>query len=161
MKKKEKQECQKCKEYLDGWKRALADYENLKRDIDSIKENNRIRIKIDLAENLLAVIDNFDQAVNHIPDLSALDEENMKTINVWLQGVVYIKKQFENAMLQMGIEQIEVGEEPDETLYEIVGEQIDDTKKDGQIIRVIQSGWKIGDRILRPVKVIINKINKE
>jgi molecular chaperone GrpE len=161
MKKKEKQECQKCKEYLDGWKRALADYENLKRDIDSIKENNRIRIKIDLAENLLAVIDNFDQAVNHIPDLSALDEENRKAINVWLQGVVYIKKQFENAMLQMGIEQIGVGEEPDETLHEIVGEQIDDTKKDGQIVKVIQSGWKIGERIMRPVKVIINKINKE
>jgi len=137
-------------EYLLGWKRALADYENLKRDLDKIKEENRNRIRVELAHTLLPVIDNFEQAVNHIPDLSTVDEKVRKNIEIWLQGVAFIKKQFEGAMNELGIERIPVSDEIDPNLHEIVGEA--DEQKE------VLSGWKIGERVLRPVKVIIKKM---
>ncbi len=160
MKKKEKlQECKKCEEYLNGWKRALADYENLKRDLDGVKEENRRQIKIGIAQDLLGVMDNFDQAVNHVPDLQNCEERTRKTLEVWLQGVVYIKKQFESVMNEMGIEQIDASDKFDESLHEAVEERQDDGVPDNSIIKIVQNGWKIGDRVLRPAKVIINKKN--
>lgn len=136
-------------ENLLGWKRALADYENLKRDLDKIKEENRNHIRIDLAMQLLPIIDNFEQAVNHVPVLSGCDESLKSKLEVWLQGVVYIKQQFESAMSELGIEKITVNGEFDPNLHEIVGEA--DEEKE------VSSGWKIGERVLRPAKIIINK----
>ncbi|MBU4315338.1 nucleotide exchange factor GrpE [Patescibacteria group bacterium] len=162
--KKKKQEnsqeaCKKCEEYLQGWKRALADYENLKRDLDRVKDENRQRIRIDLAFDLLPVMDNFDIAVGHVPDLSACDEVTRKSIDVWLQGVTFIKKQFEDVFAELGIEQIKATEKFDQELHEAIEERSDKQKEEGEILQVIQNGWKIGERILRPAKVIINKIN--
>lgn len=133
--------------HLQGWKRALADYENLKRDLDKIKEDNRNHIRIDLAENLLPIIDNFEQAVNHVPDISNCPEEIKKEIRIWLQGVIFIKQQFEGVMAELGITLIEITENINPYWHEVVGEA-DETK-------VVSNGWKMGDRVLRPAKIII------
>lgn len=144
--------CDQCDEYLQGWKRALADYENMKADIDKIKSSNRDQIKIDLALSLLPVMDNFDQAVNHAPE-----DESIKS---WLQGVVFIKKQFEDVFTEMGLEMVDTSIEFDHNLHEAVEERDEEGRNAGEIIEVQQTGWKIRERVLRPAKVIINKINK-
>ena len=147
----EKSDCEKCAEYLGGWKRALADYENLKNDIEKVRSSNRDQIRIDLALSLLPVMDNFDQAVNHAPEIS---DASIKT---WLQGVTFIKKQFEDVLTDIGIEMIDASGEFDLNLHEVVEEREDKDKSPGEIIEVQQTGWKIKDRILRPSKVVINK----
>ncbi len=139
-------------EYLQGWKRALADYENLKKNLEKTKEENRNSIRIDFAMSLLPVIDNFEQAVNHVPDLSGCDEKTAKSIGTWLQGVIFIQKQFETVLNGMGISRIEVNGEIDPNKHEIVGEA-DEMKE-------VLSGWIMGDRVLRPAKIIIKKENK-
>jgi len=136
-------------EYLQGWKRALADYENLKRDLDKIKEENRNHIRIDLAQQLLPIMDNFEQAVNHVPDLSAVDRSVRKTSKLGYRGVTFIKQQFETTMSELGIEKIEVKGEFDPNLHEIAEE--------GEELKELSAGWKIGERVLRPAKIIINK----
>lgn len=133
-------------EYLDGWKRALADYENLKKNIANEKEGERNRIKESLAHELLPVIDNFEQAINHIPELA---EEEMKKLENWLAGVRFIKKQFEDVMSSLGIQKIEVGNEFDPNLHEAVGE--------GEGLKEVASGWKMGDKVIRPAKVIVKE----
>jgi len=154
-----KESCEKCEEYLQGWKRALADYENLKRDLDRVRSENRERIRIDLAFSLLPVVDNFEVAVGHVPDISACDEATQKSIQVWLQGVTFIKKQFEDVFAQLGIEAIDASGQLDLNLHEVVEEHEDKGRKDHEIIEVRSNGWKMGDRVLRPAKVIINKLN--
>ncbi len=144
-------ECEKCAEYLAGWKRALADYENMKADIDKVRSHNRDQIKIDLALSLLPVMDNFDQAVSHAPEAS-------DAIETWLQGVKFIKKQFEDVFEEMGLEMIDTSIEFDHNLHEAVEEREEKGSDPGRIIEVQQTGWKIGYRILRPAKVIINKL---
>lgn len=158
-KKDQNEEDERCEEYLQGWKRALADYENLKRDLDRIKDENRQRIRIDLAYSLLPVVDNFEVAVGHVPDLSACDETTQKSIGVWLQGVTFIKKQFEDVFAELGIEVINTSGKFDLNLHEVVEEREDKNKENDEIIEVQSNGWKMGDRVLRPAKVIINKLN--
>lgn len=140
-------------EYLAGWKRALADYENLKRDMNADLEESRKRIKTSFAHNLLPVADNFHQAVNHAPELEDKNAQN------WLQGVIFIEKQLEEVMQSLGLEKITtIGETFDPNLHESAGARSEKGKKDQEILEEVQAGWKLGESIIRPAKVIINEI---
>jgi len=144
----------KQEEYLAGWKRALADYENLKKSIGIEKDQERQRVRESIAHDLLPVVDNFEQAIHHLPDLS---EDEKSKLNNWLTGVEYIKKQFEEVMNTLGIQPITETEMFDPNLHEASGEEKDEKKEEGAIIKIIQTGWKMQDRVIRPAKVIINK----
>ena len=140
----------KCSEYKAGWQRALADYENLKRDMAKMASEGRNRIKADLAEQLLPVMDNFDQAVNHAPQL---DDAKL---NNWLQGVTFIKQQFAQVFTDMGLEEIAASGQFDPHLHDVVEEKESD-KDAGEILEVVSAGWKIGEMVIRPAKVIVSK----
>lgn len=146
-----------CDEYKQGWQRALADYENLKRDLSARAEEARRIIRASLARDLLPVVDNFAQAVKFQPDLSAAPEEVRKTIEPWLQGILYIEKQFEESLKQMGVEPIPTEGTFDPTWHEAASDRQEEDKEDGAILEVMIPGWKIGDIVLRPAKVIVNK----
>jgi molecular chaperone GrpE (heat shock protein) len=59
----------KCDEYLAGWKRALADYENLQKMNAQTRDTDRRRVRSNLAEDLLPVVDNFGYVTKHVPSL--------------------------------------------------------------------------------------------
>ncbi|MFH1712345.1 MAG: nucleotide exchange factor GrpE [Patescibacteria group bacterium] len=151
---------EKCAEYLDGWKRAKADYENLQKNLAQSAEDSRKRIKISFLHDLLPVLDNFSQAVAHVPNLDEYDEKIQKDLENWLQGVTFIQKQLEDVIKELGVEQIvaEAGQF-DPNLHESVDTATDPEKHDQEIIKQIQPGWKIGETVIRPAKVVIN--NKE
>ncbi|MDA0208364.1 MAG: nucleotide exchange factor GrpE [bacterium] len=141
-----------CEEYLQGWKRALADYENLKRNLSSEKTRERESVRIEFATSLLPVMDNFDQAVKFAP------ESDSATVQNWLSGVTFIQKQFEQVFEGLGIEQVKsVGELFDTSLHESVGEREEEGKKEGEILELVTTGWRLGDRLIRPAKVIVAK----
>lgn len=144
----------KCADFESGWKRALADYENLQKDMQSQLRVSRDRIKIDFVEKLLPVLDNFNQAVNFAPKTENAEIEN------WLLGVTFIQRQFETVLSEMGVEMVSAVGQFNPTLHEAVGSKTEDTKEDQEILEVIQPGFKIGDIVIRPVKVIINEITK-
>lgn len=147
----------KCAEYENGWKRALADYENLKREMNTRSEEARKVIKAKLAQDLLPVIDNFTQVIKFQPDFSNLPEEAQKKINPWLQGITYIDKQFSEALARMGVEAIEANGKFDPRFHEASSEKSDSEKDDNEILEVLIPGWKIGEMVLRPAKVVVNK----
>ncbi len=148
----------KNEEYLAGWKRALADYENLKNDLSAAKVDQRRALSISLAHALLPVIDNFQVATNHAPD----SEDLNKDVQNWLQGVLFIAKQFDEAMASIGLERIKtVGEAFDPAQHESAGEREDQELPDQHVIEEVQTGWKAGDQIIRPAKVIINSQKTE
>lgn len=150
------QDCEKCEEYLAGWKRALADYDNLIKDLNRLKSDLRQSSKQDIIEFLLPVLDNFDQAVSHAPD-----ELSDKTKN-WLQGILHIKDQLESVLRDLGAEAYGApGAVFDPHLHDAAGEVNDPNQDDQTIIQVTSHGWKIGEKIIRPAKVVINNIKSE
>jgi len=147
-KKEQPASCESCEEYKQGWQRALADYENIKKDMAVQLEASRKRIKAEFALDLLPVIDNFAQAVAHAPDLPEQQ--------AWLDGVLYIQKQFQDVLGTLGVEQISTSGQFDPHLHETVGSEFDESKPDEEILREIQPGWTLQENVLRPAKVIIN-----
>ncbi len=152
---------EKCAQYELGWKRALADYENLKRSMADQQSVARRRMKADFAQSMLPVMDNFAQAVKHAPDLEGLvgvegsNDQGVKNLKNWLQGVLYIEKQFTESFDEFGLERIDtIGSTFDPHLHEAAGEK---EGKDGEILEEVTSGWKMGDDVLRPARVIVGK----
>lgn len=137
----------KMDEYLDGWKRAKADYINLKR------ENEKKQVEIIQFANaalileLLPIYDNLKLALNHLPD----DRKDMKE---WVKGMEQIKKQFAALLKNLSIEEIKtVGEKFDPELHEAVGrEKVEGTESE-TIIEEIKGGYKLYEKVLEPAKV--------
>jgi molecular chaperone GrpE len=131
---------------LDSWKRCQADFENYKKDQARHLEEFRKYAKMDVIEQILPVVDNFEASLAHVPEKS---QENK-----WVEGIVYIKKQLEDVLTNNGIEEIEVkvGDKFNPEIHEAVG---GDGKKQ-KVARVIQKGYKIDGRILRAAKVEVS-----
>jgi molecular chaperone GrpE len=128
---------------LDSWKRCQADFENFKKDQSRHQEEFRKYAKMDVIEQILPVVDNFEASLAHVPEHS---KENK-----WVEGIVYIKKQLEDVLKNNDIEEIAVkaGDKFNPEIHEAVG---GDGKKQ-KVTRVIQKGYKLNGRILRAARV--------
>ncbi|EKD33308.1 MAG: hypothetical protein ACD_76C00047G0003 [uncultured bacterium] len=139
------EECVKCAEYKDGWKRALADYQNLQKDLARERINMRASAHEEIVSKLITAIDHFEQALSHI-----LEE------NAFTKGIRLIKQEIESVLASVGAVQYgEVGESYDPHLHESVEERSDQEKKDNEILEVKRSGWKLNGKVLRPAQVVV------
>ncbi|OGL95237.1 nucleotide exchange factor GrpE [Candidatus Uhrbacteria bacterium RIFOXYB12_FULL_58_10] len=136
-------------EYLAGWKRALADYDNLKKDLSRERGDMRANAIADAVMRIIPVLDNFDVATRFVPE--EIDEK----LRNWLTGILFIQTQLEEAIKGMGAEPYgSVGDPFDANLHDAVGEREDATSTPGTILEIVARGWKIADRVVRPAKVI-------
>lgn len=144
LKQKLKQAEQQAQEYLNGWKRAKADYINKEREIEKDKLNWVKFANLELILKLLPVLDSFDQSLSQIPD-------NLKS-DSWVKGVIQIKNQFDNLLKDQGIGKIKtIGEKFNPEFHEVVEKKGDNN----EIIEEIQSGYIMHEKVIRPAKVII------
>jgi len=140
-------------DYLAGWKRALADYDNLKKDLARERGDMRRASAVELLLHLLPVMNNFEQAAKHRPHLDD------KTAEAWVSGILMIKNQLENSLKELGAEPFEgTGEKFDSELYESAGSRREAEMEDQIILEVVQRGWKINGKVVFPAKVIINSL---
>lgn len=140
-------------EYLAGWKRALADYDNLKKDLSRERGDMRRATTVELLLLLLPLMNNFDEAAKHRPRTE--DEAADK----WMAGALQIKIQLEAALKELGAEPFEgVGEKFNPELHESSGSRREEGREDGIVLEVVRRGWKVSDRVVCPAKVIINSL---
>jgi molecular chaperone GrpE len=133
--------------------RTQADFVNYRRRNEEDKATFVKFATADLIEQILPVMDNFALAAKYVP-------EELKN-NSWTQGVQAIEKQLEQILLTNGLEKVEVEGQPfDPTLHEAVGEVADKDKEDSIIVSEEAPGYMLGGKLIRPAKVIVNKLNK-
>lgn len=117
--------------------RALADYDNLRKRVETQKEAWEKEACAKVVAKLLPVLDILIKARQHNND----------------EGLALAVKEFKNAFLELGVEEINVAKGDEfNPLYEEVIETVQGGK--GQkVAEVVQSGWKIRDFVIRPAKV--------
>ncbi len=144
-------------DYLEGWKRARADYENLERQTQQMKENWIKMANEELLVNILPVYDNLKLALS----AAEKDEEGSK----WLEGFKHIKSQFGKVLGEHGVEEIKtVGEQFDPQVHEVIdlndsedgGDKLAD-EGDMVIKKDIRPGYKLNGKLLYPAKVSLKK----
>lgn len=145
--------CAKCEEYLAGWKRALADYDNLKKETARDQALTRDLSVAKAAEGMLRLCDQMGSAISQMPP----DPEGA---NPYLKGINIFRSHCEQEIKALGLESFgEIGEMFDPHIHEAVASRADESKPDQSILEVTQRGWKMGDRVVRAAKVILNSVS--
>ncbi len=140
---------EKAEENMNGWKRALADYENYKKRSEEDKKELVQYASENLILEILPILDNFQSAYKSLPK----DLEN----NNWAIGIRYIKDQFENVLKNNGVEELKtVGEKFNPEIHEAIEKvESEDGEKD-IIVEEVVKGYKMGEKVIRAAKVKIN-----
>ncbi len=142
-------------EYLTGWQRAKADYVNLQKDVDSSRLNISNLAKERIIGNLIPTLDSFDMAFANKESWEKVDKD-------WRIGVEYIYSQLMTGLSDSGIEKIDqIGVTFNPAIHESIDTVItNEEEKNHTIEKIIQTGYKLGERIIRPARVNIYEYNK-
>jgi molecular chaperone GrpE len=131
--------------------RERADSANIRRRHDEQTASLKNIVKASVVRDLLPVVDNFERALKHAPkDLEAND---------YIKGVQGVVKQFEDTMAKLGVNRIKtVGEVFNPVFHEAVS--MDDQGGDTEIItEELQSGYALGDEVIRHAMVRVTLQN--
>lgn len=144
-----------CDDYLAGWKRAQADYANLKRDMERERLEFAKYANQRLLQEILPAVDQFEAALSFAPVLATLPEDEDKKFKNWLMGLQAVRSLWENAFKDIGLQKVSVQGSFNPQLHEAVGHEPSEHLTPGTIIRSVQDGWMLHEKLLRPAKVII------
>ncbi len=138
----------KAAEYLDGWQRAKAEFINYKKRVNRDRDQYNKDAVGRVVKNYLPIVDDLERALK--------DKPNDGQSEAWANGIELIYRKLVTILENDGVVPIEAdGAMFDPNLHEAVV-QIDSPDHDsGQIVEVIQTGYMIGERILRPARVCI------
>ena len=136
--------------------RTLAEMENLRRRTEREVADARIYGVTSFARDILAVADNMERA------LKALDDEIRDKadagVKALLDGVELTERELLKAMEKHGITRLEpMGQKFDPNMHQAMFELPDPSVPSGTVVQVVQPGYKIGERVLRPAMVGIAK----
>ena len=135
--------------------RALADAENARRRARKDVEDARAYAISRFAQDLLGVGDNLSRALESIPAERREGDEAVKAI---ADGIEMTAREFEAALARHGITRIDpLGEKFDYNLHQALFETDQTDKPDGTVVQVLQTGYRIGDRLLREAMVGVAK----
>jgi molecular chaperone GrpE len=144
------EEKERSQSYLANWQRAAADYQNFKRRVEQEREEVARLAGASLIINLLPLVDDLERALQSVDArLAGL---------TWVDGVRLIYRKFQALLEMSGVEEIPTeGQSFDPTVHEAVtfGEG-----EDGKIVSVVQKGYKLGGRVLRPAMVVVGQGNR-
>ncbi len=119
--------------------RALADYQNLEKQTQNWKEEFVQYANISLIKKLLEVLDDLEKAQEHIKD----------------EGLQLVVNKLQNILKSEGLEELELeGKEYNPNEAEVVSTEPGD--EDNKIVKVLQKGYRIKEKIIRPAKVIVS-----
>ncbi len=134
--------------------RAVAETENLRRRSDREKSDAANYAMTAFARDLLSVGDNLRRALDSIPQEADLGD-NAKTL---VEGIEMTERELLNMLERHNIKKIDpLGEKFSHDLHQALFEVPDTGKEDGTIVQVMQVGFVIKDRLLRPAMVGVAK----
>lgn len=141
------EERQKAQSFMQNWQRAAADYQNFKRRVEEERSETARLANAALVINLLPLFDDLERALQNVDThLAGL---------TWVDGIRLIHRKFAALLEMAGVDEIEAdGKEFDPALHEAVAQAEGDENK---VISVVQKGYRLGDRVVRPAMVIVGK----
>lgn len=160
-------------EYLNDLKRLQADFENYKKRVKNDEKELYGHLSGQIVTDLIPVLDNFHAATEHVP-VEAVGSP-------WVTGITYIEKQFEDVLANYGVTPLDAkpGDTFDPSQHEAVDHlqptihdqqhTTNDEKADSEqekkssvvgrqlIVKVVQKGYQIKGKLVRPAKVIVTE----
>ena len=134
-------------EHLDDLKRVAAEFENYRKRVARDHASLAARAHERLVKELLPVLDDLERA------LEAASEHQEGKVE---EGVRLVQRELQEALGKEGLVEIETNGNFDPHVHEALLSQPSD-RDDGAILEVLQKGYRLGDRVLRPARVVVSQ----
>jgi molecular chaperone GrpE len=141
----------RAEEHLDDLKRLAAEFDNYRKRAARDQESLVARASERLVKELLPVLDDLERA------LVAADEHEEAKLE---EGVRLVHRALEDALRREGLEEIPTEGSFDPHVHEALLSQPSEAEE-GSVIEVLQKGYRLGDRVLRPARVVVAAPNTE
>ncbi len=136
----------KAEEYLDGWQRARAEFANYKKRVEREQSQAYQMAAGSILKRYLEVIDDLERALKNRP--------KQGEGQAWASGIELIYNKLLAFLENEGVKQFQAeGQSFDPNFHEAVTSEDSDQHTSGQIIEVLQQGYLLGERVLRPAMV--------
>lgn len=137
---------QQAAENFEGWQRERADFLNYKKRIERDRVSTEQAITSDIVKNFLVILDDLERALKARP---ASGEGA-----AWAEGIELIYRKLQTQLEAKGVTRIPAeSQEFDPNLHEAITHEDNPDFESGQIIEVIEQGYLLGDRVVRPARV--------
>jgi molecular chaperone GrpE len=133
----------KAAENLDGWQRSQAEFINYKNRVQRDRELDYASMKGDIIRKILPVLDDLERSLAHRPEGDS-----------WANGMELIARKFQNILEAEGVKRIEATGQPfDPNFHEAISSEPSEEVESGHVIAVMQNGYMLGERVIRPAMV--------
>lgn len=139
----------KADEYLTGWQRTQADFDNYRRRTETAKAEWLRMAAADTLLRITPILDDFRRAFAHMPP----EIEGSS----WTEGIRQVEKHLRAVLSAGDLTPIENGGAFDPSLHEAIAYEEHPELPDGTVIDVVEIGWKLGDRVIKPARVRVSK----
>lgn len=135
-------------EYLEALQRLQAEFANFRKRVLRDSEQQGKRATSEVVEDLLPVLDNFERAM----EAAVKHDEKLLT-----SGVEFVYNQLREILTRRGLCEIEAeGSAFDPTRHEAVLCQPSGEHDEGTVMQVLEKGYQLGEKVVRPAKVIVS-----
>ena len=135
-------------DYKDRWMRSQAEFANARKRMDKQRMDAYGNATANVIDKLLPVVDDFERAMENLP--AEIDG------NRWQQGIQLVQRKLLAMLDTFNVTPIDaVGQPFDPNMHEAITQEVTDAYESGVVCRVLQTGYKIGDRVIRPSLVVV------
>ena len=138
-------------EYREGWQRAQASFVNFRKRTESEYAQMQASANARLLARIVPLMDDFKRAFENVP-------ETLQG-NAWVEGIRLVERKLKSVLESENVKQIELSSKDafDPNFHQAVLYQEVEGFDDGEIVAEIETGYLLGDRILRPSLVVVAK----
>lgn len=135
-------------DYKDRWMRSQAEFANARKRMEKQRLDAYGNATANVIDKLLPIVDDFERAMENLP--VEIQE------NSWLEGIQLVQRKLSATLDTFNVTPIEaVGQPFDPNMHEAITQEVTDAYESGMVCRVLQTGYKIGDRVIRPSLVVV------
>jgi len=130
-------------EFKDNWLRSQAEFQNYRKRMELNNEMTKSMMKGDILKKVLPALDDLERAM-----------QNRPADDAWANGIDLIMRKMQNILDSEGVKRIVAqGEAFDPNFHEAISHEPDENVESGHVIEVVQNGYTLGEKVLRPALV--------
>lgn len=134
--------------HLDSYLRAQAELANARKRFEKQRAQSYVNANSDLVSKLLPILDDYERAIETVPENISED--------AWYEGIELVFRKFNSVLEHLNVKEIEaLGTPFDPYYHEALGQEPSDEYESGDVVRVMQKGYQIGDKVIRPSLVYV------
>lgn len=135
-------------DYKDRWLRSQAEFANARKRMEKQRLETYGTATAAVIDKLLPIVDDFERAMENLP--AEISESS------WLEGIQLVQRKLYATLEHFNVAPIEAeGQEFDPNMHEAITQEPSEAYESGLVCRVLQTGYKIGDRVIRPSLVVV------